>query len=104
MALQMLPLMSIVAGFTLPQAGGSTKCAAADAAACQAPRHLLMREDLPRSTRLNRQAFNRRNMSIDERRALDAAMEERRKNRQIQLFAAAIVLAGLWGTALFGPR
>ena len=63
-----------------------------------------MREDLPRSTRLNRQAFNRRNMSIDERRALDAAMEEREKNRQIQLFAAAIVLAGLWGTALFGPR
>ena len=61
-------------------------------------------KDLPRSTQLNRQAFNRRNMNIDERRAYDELMEERSKTRSVQLVVVIIALAAICGTALFGPR
>ena len=102
-------MLLTTAAAALHQAGGATAfvvptaCIVPTAVVARSP-HLSMRNDLPRSTQLNRQAFNRRNMSIDERRAFDALMEERKKNRQLQLIGAAIVLAGLWGTALFGPR
>ena len=57
------------------------------------PRPPQMKEPLARSSRLNRQAFNRRNMSIDERLAYDEIMREREAAAGSRNAVLAVVLA-----------
>ncbi len=50
--------------------------------------------NLPRSRNLNRQAFNRRNMSREEREAYDEIMRERQGATTVGTAVAAAVLIG----------
>ena len=63
-------------------------------------RSLVHMQSDPRSRRLNKQAFNRRNMAVDERQAYDALMEQRasaaRRNAFIGLAAAAAAAAAFF--------
>ena len=47
-----------------------------------------------RSTRLNKQSFNRRNMNIDERRAYDAMVEKRAADAGRRNIVLALVAVG----------
>mmetsp|Transcript_16848 Transcript_16848/g.27949 ORF Transcript_16848/g.27949 Transcript_16848/m.27949 type:complete len:173 (-) Transcript_16848:462-980(-) len=55
------------------------------------PPRMMVRSSEPRFQRLSREAFNRRNMSIDERRAFDEFMKKREANAKTRNTALAVV-------------